>query len=63
MSTDANNLLNAFDSLQPAEQQFVAVEILRRSIVTDELTTDTLDGLAAEVFQRYDAEESQGAES
>lgn len=63
MSTDAHNLLNAFDSLQPAEQQLVAVEILRRSVATDDLANDTLDGLAAEVFQRYDAEESSGAES
>lgn len=63
MSTDAHNLLNAFDSLEPAEQQYVAVEILRRSVAVDELTDDIFDGLAAEVFQRYDAEESSGAES
>jgi hypothetical protein len=63
MSTDAHNLLNAFDSLEPAEQQYVAVEILRRSVSMDELTNETFDGLAAEVFQHYDAEESSGAES
>ena len=63
MSTDAHNLLNAFDALDPAEQQRVAVEILRRSAATDELTSETFDELAAEVFQNYDAEESSGAES
>jgi hypothetical protein len=63
MSTDANNLLSAFDSLDPAEQQLVAAEILRRTVVSDELAGATLEGLAAEVFQLYDAEESGGAKS
>jgi hypothetical protein len=61
MSTDANNLLSAFDSLNPAEQQLVAAEILRRTAGSDELAGETLEGLAAEVFQIYDAEESGGA--
>ena len=55
--------LNAFEALDPAEQHRVAVEILRSSVGTDELTSETFDELAAEVFQGYDAEESSGAES
>ncbi len=63
MSTDANNLLNAFDSLGPAEQRVVAAEILRRSYGTGELSEQTFDELAAEVFHGYDAEESSRGES
>ncbi|HEX3599935.1 MAG TPA: hypothetical protein VHU84_07315 [Lacipirellulaceae bacterium] len=63
MSTDAHNLLNAFDSLAPAEQQLVAAEILRRSVSSAELASETFDQLAREIFQQYDAEESGGAES
>jgi hypothetical protein len=61
MTTAVNDLLNAFDALEPAEQQRVAVEILRRSAATDELTTETFDELAAELFLGYDAEESSCA--
>jgi hypothetical protein len=63
MSTDTNNLLHAFDALAPAEQQLVAIEILRRSVSLDEIADDTFDGLASEVFQRYDAEESSSGGS
>jgi hypothetical protein len=62
MSTEAHNLLNAFDSLAPAEQQLVAAEILRRSVSSADLANETFDQLGAEVFQQYDVEES-GAES
>jgi hypothetical protein len=55
--------LNAFDALEPTEQQSVAAEILRRSVAEDELTNETFDMLAAEVFRSYDAEESSGANS
>lgn len=63
MSTDAHNLLNAFDSLEPAEQRVVAAEILRRSCGTDELSDETFDELAAEIFHGYDTEESSRGES
>ena len=63
MTTAAHNLLNAFDSLNPTEQQQVAVEILRRTATVDEIANETFDELAAGVFQTYDAEESGGAES
>jgi hypothetical protein len=58
MITPTDQLLNAFDSLAPAEQHLVAVEILRRSASTAELTNADFDELAIEVFQAYDAEES-----
>lgn len=63
MSTGANNLLSAFDSLEPAEQRAVAAEILRRSYGIGELSDATFDELAAEVFHGYDAEESSRGES
>jgi hypothetical protein len=62
MSVDALSVLAAFEALDPKEQQQVAVEILRRSSTTDELNDDAFDGLAAEVFRSYEAEESSGAE-
>jgi hypothetical protein len=61
MTLSGHNLLSAFDTLPPAEQHQVAVEILRRSASMDELTTDALDELAAEVFRSYDDEESSRA--
>lgn len=63
MTAAAHNLLNAFDALAPAEKQSVAVEILRRAVSIDELKDDAFDELAAGIFQAYDAEESNGAES
>jgi hypothetical protein len=63
MSTEARNLLTAFDSLAPDEQQIVAAEILRRSAGTADLTDETFDGLAIELFQDYDTEEAEGARS
>jgi hypothetical protein len=63
MSSDAQNLINAFELLPQDEQQLVAAEILRRSVSKDELTDENFDSLAAEVFQLYDAEESSGADS
>jgi hypothetical protein len=62
MTLAARNLLTAFESLDPAEQQQVAVEILRRSTAADELADHTFDELAADVFQSYDAEDSNGVE-
>lgn len=61
MTTAAHSLLTAFDALDPVEQQRVAVEILRRSAATNDLTNDAFDELTAEVFQSYDAEEANGA--
>jgi hypothetical protein len=62
MTLAARNLLSAFESLDPAEQQQVAVEILRRSAAMGELNNQGFDELAADVFRSYDAEESNGGE-
>jgi hypothetical protein len=61
MTTSSHNLLSAFDTLPPAEQHEVALEILRRSASFDELTGEAFDELAAEVFRSYDDEESSRA--
>jgi hypothetical protein len=63
MTTAAHNLLNAFDALAPAEKQSVAMEILRRAVSVDELKDEAFDEIAAEIFQGYDAEEADGAQS
>jgi hypothetical protein len=63
MTFAANNVLAAFDALDPKEQQQVAVEILRRSAPADDLSDGAFDELAAEVFRSYDAEEASSAES
>jgi hypothetical protein len=58
MTTSARDVLAAFDTLSPAEQQQVAVEILRRSAGAGELPDAAFDELAAELFRAYDAEET-----
>jgi hypothetical protein len=60
MTQSARELLSAFEALPPSEQQELAAEILRRSAGRGELTDDTLDDLAAELFRSYDAEETSG---
>ena len=62
MTANARDLLAAFDALDPAEQQQVAAEILRRTAGTGDLPEATLDALAAELFRVYDAEEAAGAD-
>jgi hypothetical protein len=62
MTVAANNVLAAFNALAPEEQQQVAVEILRQSAASGELTDEAFVELAAEVFRSYDTEES-GAKS
>jgi len=57
MTTAAQQLLNAFDSLPEADKHQVAVEILRRWVPDGDLPDAALDELAAELFRRYDAEE------
>lgn len=62
MTATARNLLDAFDTLAPAEKQQVAAEILRRSVGANGVPDATFDELAAELFRGYDAEEAAGAE-
>jgi hypothetical protein len=61
MTTAARDLLAAFDALDPVEKQQVAAEILRRSAGGDDLTDETFDELATELFRGYDVEEAAGA--
>jgi hypothetical protein len=63
MTIAAHQVLAAFNALDPKDKQQVAVEILRHSSGTGELTNEAFDELAAEVFRSYDAEESAGADS
>lgn len=65
MSETAARLLAAFNSLAPQEQHEVLTEMLRRSgeLPDTFLTGDHLVGLADELFQALDAEESDGLET
>jgi hypothetical protein len=63
MSTAAQELLKAFDALPAAEQQEVAMAILRRPEPTDDLPEAALHELADELFRSYDAEEAKSAPS
>lgn len=62
MTAIAREVLAAFDALPSEEQLQVAVEIIRRSSSSDELSVAALDELAGELFRAYDAEEAQRAE-
>jgi hypothetical protein len=58
MTATIRELLDAFDSLPPAEKQQVAAEILRRTVRPDALPVAALHELAAELFHGYDNEET-----
>ena len=62
MAEAARDLLAAFDTLSPAEQQQVAAEIVRRSSAAGDLPPEALHELAAELFRGYDAEEAARAD-
>ena len=55
MTAVARDVLTAFDSLLPADQAAVAVEILRRVPTAGGLPDAALDELADELFAGYDA--------
>jgi hypothetical protein len=65
MTETTSKLLATFESLAPKEQHELLVALLRRTgelpdtIVSD----DQLVGLADELFQMLDAEESDGSDS
>lgn len=61
MSTDAQNLIQAFDALPASAQHEVAVAILRRTATMDDIPEAALTELADELFRSYDAEESAHA--
>jgi hypothetical protein len=62
MSDAALKLLATFDSLPPNEQHELLIAMLRRSGELPEtvVTDDQLVGIADELFQTLDAEESDG---
>lgn len=65
MSETAAQLLATFDSLASQEQHDLLTELLRRSgqLPDTFLTDDHLLGLADDLFQALDAEESDGRKS
>lgn len=65
MSETAAQLLATFDSLKPQEQHELLTELLRRSgeLPDTFLSDDHLVGLADDLFQALDAEESDGGKS
>lgn len=65
MSETAAQLLATFESLEPKEQHELLTELLRRSgeLPDTFLTDDHLAGLADDLFQALDAEESDGGKS
>lgn len=60
MTKAAQDLLNAFMALPPAEQQEVTVAILRQTAPQADLSESAFDEIAAELFCVYDAEEASG---
>ncbi len=65
MTDAASKLLATFDSLSPEDQRALLVELLRRSgeLPDTALSDDALTGLADEVFQILEAEESHGTDA
>jgi hypothetical protein len=58
MTQAAQQILSAFEALEPGEQHEVAVAIIRRSAACDDISDASLDELAGELFRSYDAEEA-----
>jgi len=65
VSETATQLLATFDLLPPLEKHELLAEMLRRSGELEEsfLTDESLVGLADELFETLDAEESNACES
>ena len=63
MTTDAQNLIRSFDSLQEPDKIEVAAEIIRRSVAFDmpPLSDDQHTAIADELFLEMDEEESKDA--
>ena len=62
MTTTSRELLASFDTLEPAEKQAVAAEILRRTMGHDGIDDSAFVELGAGLFQAYDQEESGRAQ-
>jgi len=63
MTQDAQDILEAFDALQPVDRKLVAAEIFRRSIGKGELADEAFDELAVDLFHSYEADEQSGAQN
>ena len=64
MTESMHHLLESFNLLSTAEKHQFTLEILRRSTLdSPPLTDDEVDALADELFQQYDREESEDAET
>lgn len=65
MTTEAQNLLQSFDTLQEIDKMEVAAEIIRRSLTFDmpPLSDEQLCAAADDIFLEMDKEESKDAES
>jgi hypothetical protein len=63
MTTEAQNLIQSFDSLQEPDKIEVAAEIIRRSVALDmpPLSDEQLTTIADELFLEMDKEESKDA--
>jgi hypothetical protein len=63
MTSEAQNLIQSFDSLQEPDKIEVAAEIIRRSVALDmpPLSDDQLTTIADEIFLAMDKEESKDA--
>jgi hypothetical protein len=60
MTKAAQDILNAFVALPPAEQREVAVAILRQTAPDEDLSESAFNEIATELFRTYDAEEAAG---
>ena len=58
MTQAAQELIAAFDSLAPEDQQQVTAELLRTSSGAGGLPAAELDEMAAELFRAYDLKEA-----
>ncbi|MGW8258309.1 MAG: hypothetical protein ACWGMZ_12555 [Thermoguttaceae bacterium] len=61
MTTEAQNLIRYFDSLQNSDKLEVAAEIIRRSLLLHKppLSDEQLTAAAEEIFLEMDREESK----
>lgn len=61
MTTAVQNLLSSFNTLSAAEKHEAAIEILKLSGETGDVSDSTLCEIADELFQAMDRSESENA--
>jgi hypothetical protein len=62
MTKAAQDILNAFVALLPADQHEVAVAIFRQSAPQADFSESAFDELAGELFRNYDAQKAADGE-